>query len=72
MGFRFQPPSEDGEDLGPPPGPFQFRSPPRLRISGGLLRWGAVIVFLIILFIIANLAKGIYADWLWLIVSWRR
>ena len=65
MGFRFQPPSEDGEDLGPPPGPFQFRSPPRLRISGGILRWGAVIVFLIILFILANLAKGIYADWLW-------
>ena len=65
MGFRFQPPSEEGDDLGPPPGPFQFRSPPRIRISGGLLRWGAVIIFLIILFIIANLAKGIYADWLW-------
>jgi len=65
MGFRFQPPSDDGDDLGPPPGPFQFRSPPRLRISGGLLRWGAVVIFLIILFIIANLAKGIYADWLW-------
>ena len=65
MGFRFQPPSEEGDDLGPPPGPFQFRSPPRLRISGGILRWGGVIIFLIILYIIANIAKGIYADWLW-------
>ena len=65
MGFRFQQPPEEGDDLGPPPGPFQFRRPPRLRISGGLLRWGAVIIFLIILYIIANLAKGIYADWLW-------
>lgn len=30
-----------------------------------MLRWGAIIIFLIIIYIIANLAKGIYADWLW-------
>ncbi len=30
-----------------------------------MLRWGGVLVALIILFIIANIAKGIYADWLW-------
>ena len=65
MTFRFQPPDSNGEDLGPPPGPFQFRQRPSFRLSGGLLRWGAVLVLLIILFIIANIAKGIYADWLW-------
>ena len=65
MTFRFQPPDSNGEDLGPPPGPFQFRQRPSFRLTGGLLRWGAVLVLLIVLFIIANIAKGIYADWLW-------
>ena len=65
MGFRFQPPSEEDDDLAPPPGPFQFRRPPRITIPGGLVRWGGVLTFLIILYIIANIAKGIYADWLW-------
>jgi len=65
MGFRFQPPSEEGDDLGPPPGPFQFRRPPRFRVPGGVVRWGGIVIFLVILYLIANFAKGIYADWLW-------
>jgi uncharacterized membrane protein (UPF0182 family) len=63
--FRFQPPDEHG-DLGPPPGPFRFRTRRRnIRVPGGLVRWAMVFAALIILFIIANVAKDIYADWLW-------
>ena len=43
MTFRFQPPDSNGEDLGPPPGPFQFRRRPSFRLSGGLVRWGAAL-----------------------------
>ncbi len=64
MTFRFQPSDED-QDLGPPPGPFQFRRRPRWRIPGGLMRWAVPIALLILLFIVASIAKGIYADWLW-------
>ena len=61
--FRFgQSDEEDG--LGPPPGPFQFGRR-EFRIPGGLFRWAAALVLLIVLFIIASIAKGIYADWLW-------
>ncbi|MEX0786875.1 MAG: UPF0182 family protein [Dehalococcoidia bacterium] len=65
MTFRFQPSEEGDDDLGPPPGPFQFRRRPRFRMPGGLMRWGVVLAVLIILFIVLNVIKGIYADWLW-------
>src|SRR3970040_100933 len=64
MTFQFQPP-EEGENLGPPPGPFQFRRRPRFQLPGGLMRWGVVLVALLIVFIVLSIAKGIYADWLW-------
>lgn len=63
--FRFQPP-DDGGQLGPPPGAFRFRTPRRrLRLPGGLMRWGIAAAALIIIFIVASIAKDIYADWLW-------
>jgi uncharacterized membrane protein (UPF0182 family) len=63
--FRFQPPDEGGE-LGPPPGPFRFRTRQRrFRLPGGVMRWGIVVAALIIIFIVASIAKDIYADWLW-------
>ena len=58
-------PSEQDEGLGPPPGPFQFRTRPRFHIPGGILRWAVPAVILIVLYILANIGKGIYADWLW-------
>jgi hypothetical protein len=64
MAFRFQPPDE-GDDLGPPPGPFRFRPRRRWRLPGGVLRWAIPVVSLILLFIVASIAKDIYADWLW-------
>ncbi len=63
--FRFQPP-DDGGQLGPPPGPFRFPTPRgRLRLPGGLMRWGIAAAAILILFIIASIAKDIYAAWLW-------
>jgi len=62
--FRFGPPDE-GRDLGPPPGVFRFPQRPRWRLPGGLFRWAVLAGALILLFIVAGIAKGIYADWLW-------
>src|SRR3990172_603018 len=64
MAFQFHP-SEEGADLGPPPGLFQFRSRPRWRLPGGVLRWALPLALLLLLFIVASIVKGIYADWLW-------
>ncbi len=63
MGFRFQQPDED-EGLGPPPDVFRIRRP-AWRLPGGLFRWAVVLAVLIVLYSIASIAKGIYADWLW-------
>jgi uncharacterized membrane protein (UPF0182 family) len=65
MSYRFQQPEQDGGDLGPPPGPFRFRPQRRPRIPGGATRWLLAGALLIIVFIIANVAKDLYADWLW-------
>ena len=65
MAFSQNPQPDNDEGLGPPPGPFQFPRRPNLPIPGGLMRWGGALVVLLILFIIASIAKGIYADWLW-------
>ena len=65
MSFFQFPKSEGDEGLGPPPGPFQFRPRGGLRLPGGLMRWAPVAVALFVLFIIAFIAKGIYANWLW-------
>jgi uncharacterized membrane protein (UPF0182 family) len=62
--FRFGP-MDEGRDLGPPPGVFRFPRRPRWRPPGGLVRWGVLAAALIFLFVIANIGKGIYADWLW-------
>ncbi len=63
--FRFQPPDDSGQ-LGPPPGPFRFRAQRRrFRLPGGLMRWGIALAAIIIVFIVASIAKDIYADWLW-------
>ncbi|MEX1253884.1 MAG: UPF0182 family protein [Dehalococcoidia bacterium] len=58
-------PSEEGQDLGPPPGPFRFRRRPNFRIPGGLLRWATALLVLLVVFIVASILKNIYADWLW-------
>ena len=65
MAFSQFPQSDNDEGLGPPPGPFQFPRRPNFPIPGGLMRWGGALVVLLILFTIASIAKGIYADWLW-------
>src|SRR4030042_5008109 len=55
---------EDQGPLGPPPPPFRFgarRWPP----VPGLGRWLVAAVILIVLFVVLNIAKSIYADWLW-------
>ncbi len=77
--FRFQQPPNGGEGqgdkgqgdkgqgdegLGPPPDIFQFRRP-NWRPPSGLLRWLFPLGVLLVLFIIASIAKGIYADVLW-------
>ena len=67
--FRSQQPNEGGdgqgdEGLGPPPDIFQFRRP-NWRPPSGLIRWLLPLGALLVLFIIANIAKGIYADVLW-------
>jgi len=62
--FRSEPPNGD-EGLGPPPGPFRFARRQGFRLPGGLMRWAVVLVALIVLYIVANILKGIYADWLW-------
>ena len=57
MTFRFQPPDNEGDNLGPPPGPFQFRRP-GWHMPGGLLRWAVPITVLILLFIIASIENS--------------
>ena len=64
MTFQRQSPEED-DGLGPPPGPFQFRTRPSFRLPGGILRWAVPIVVLILLFILASIARNIYVDLLW-------
>ncbi|HEY8173934.1 MAG TPA: UPF0182 family protein, partial [Dehalococcoidia bacterium] len=54
----------DHEDLGPPPGPFRFRTS-RGRGFRRVLPWLAVLAALIILFAVLSVGKSIYADLLW-------
>jgi uncharacterized membrane protein (UPF0182 family) len=51
-------------DLGPPPPPFRFGTRRRQPFPA-LGRWLAAAVILIVLFIVLNIVKGIYTDWLW-------
>jgi uncharacterized membrane protein (UPF0182 family) len=66
MGEFRERPSGNGEDdgLGPPPSIFQIRRR-EFHVPGGLFRWAAVIVSLIVIYSIASVAKDIYVDWLW-------
>ena len=52
-----------GDELGPPP-PV-FRIPRRDRFPRGLARWLIVLAIGLVLYTVADIAKGIYADWLW-------
>ncbi len=64
MSNRF--PGAEDDDLGPPPPPFRIdRRRPELKSFGNLNRWIGVAVFLLVLFIVLNVAKGLYVDWLW-------
>ena len=63
--FKFQQPQEEDEGLGPPPGPFQFRRRGNINVPGGLMRWAVALVVILVIFIVASIAKGIYANWLW-------
>ena len=55
---------EDQGPLGPPPPPFRFGARRRPPVPG-LGRWLVAAVILIVLFVVLNIAKSIYADWLW-------
>src|SRR4030067_2448927 len=55
---------EDQGPLGPPPPPFRFGAGLQQPIPG-LGRWLVAAVILIVLFVVLNIAKSIYADWLW-------
>ncbi|HEY7294125.1 MAG TPA: UPF0182 family protein [Dehalococcoidia bacterium] len=58
-----EPPREDREGLGPPPIPFRVG---RERLpSFHAVRWLAVVAALIMLFALASVGKGLYADFLW-------
>jgi uncharacterized membrane protein (UPF0182 family) len=59
---RYRP--NEHEDLGPPPPVFRIAQR-RLRFFGSLTRWLAVLVLLVLLFVVLNILKSIYADWLW-------
>ena len=59
---RHQP--DEHEDLGPPPPIFRIGQR-RLRLFGSLTRWLAVLVLVVVLFVVLNILKTIYADWLW-------
>ncbi len=56
--------ADDREDLGPPPPVFRIGRP-RLRLSRSLGRWLAILVLVIVLFVVLDILKSIYADWLW-------
>jgi len=55
---------EDQGPLGPPPPPFRVGER-RLPPIPALGRWLAAGVILIVLYVVLNIAKSIYADWLW-------
>lgn len=58
-----EPPREDREGLGPPPIPFRVG---REQLpSFHAVRWLAVVAVLIVLFALASVGKGLYADFLW-------
>ena len=72
MGFRFpgqgqgqgQPP--EGDDFGPPPPPFRIRRRGfDLSNLGGVNRLLILGVSLVLLYIVLNVARGIYVDLLW-------
>lgn len=52
-----------GDDLGPPP-PV-FRIPRKERFPRGVARWLIVLAIGLVLYTVADIGKGIYADWLW-------
>lgn len=52
-----------GDNLGPPP-PV-FRIPRKERMPRGWTRWLIVFAALLVLYILADIGKSIYADWLW-------
>src|SRR5579875_153933 len=53
----------DGEDLGPPPPIFQIGR--RERLPRGLSRWLIIVAIALAVYIVLDIAKSIYADWLW-------
>ena len=55
----------DHGPLGPPPVTFRFPRGGRFRRYSGWWRLGVAIAALIILYILADIGKGIYADLLW-------
>jgi uncharacterized membrane protein (UPF0182 family) len=52
-----------GDDLGPPP-PV-FRIPRKEGFPRGLARWLIVLAIGLVLYTLADIGKGIYANWLW-------
>ncbi len=66
MVFEFYRGGREGEDFGPPPPPFRIRR--RRDNFGGLgsyNRWIFVGVALLLVYIILNVLRGLYVDWLW-------
>ena len=55
---------EDRDDVGPPPQPFRIGGEGGFRSPIGL-RWIGLGAAILILFILANVAKTLFVDWLW-------
>jgi uncharacterized membrane protein (UPF0182 family) len=53
---------QDGNGDGPP---IQFDAAQIQQQLGGLLKWGAIIIAVIVVFAVLIFLKSVYADWLW-------
>ena len=55
---------EDRDDAGPPSDPFRIGGGGAFR-SPVALRWIGVGAAILVFFVVANVARGVYVDWLW-------
>ena len=53
---------QDGNGDGPP---IEFNAAQLQEQLGGLVKWGAIIVAVIVVFVVLTFFRSVYADWLW-------